>query len=150
MAGSAYSSWRYVDPVTGDEGNAILDPQGADVGHEDPFPPNGGGDPDGLPNGGEPVKGSARLFPIEGGGAQCVIDGIRMDCAFLGNSSVACPDNDCGPRIDKKTGNLTQPFQAFSDGYSGFLPQGATYQGNGKIKNQKPSRKPKLKPPPRS
>jgi hypothetical protein len=98
MAGSAYSSWRYVDPVTGDEGNAILDPQGVDVGHEDPFPPDGSGDPDGLPDGGEPVKGSARLLPIEGGGAKCVLDGISMDCSFIkGEVSVKCPNNDCGP-----------------------------------------------------
>lgn len=99
MSGSAYSSWRYVDPVTGDEGNAILDPQGVDVGHEDPFPPDGSGDPDGLPNGGEPVKGSARLLPIEGGGTKCVLDGISMDCSFIkGEVSVKCPNNDCGPQ----------------------------------------------------
>jgi YD repeat-containing protein len=129
---SATSSWRYVAPGTGDEGGSVLDPNGVDVGLSDPFPPDGSGDPDGLVNGVEPTKnGSTSLLAMESGGAQCVIDGIQMDCSFArGETTVQCPDNDCGPRMDKK-GKLTDPFQAFVDGHAGFLPHGAKYLGNG-------------------
>jgi YD repeat-containing protein len=136
-------NWRYADPVTGDENGSVLDPQGVDVGIEDPFPPNGAGDPDGLVIGSDPIKvKNAALLPIEGGGTQCVLDGISMDCSFIrGESSVQCPNNDCGPRVlekhDGRTGELlghvlSQPFQAWADGWSGFLPPGARYQDNGR------------------
>jgi YD repeat-containing protein len=130
--GSATSGWRYVDPVTGDEGGTVLDPQGVDVGLSDPFPPNGAGDPDGLVSGGDPVKnGTVSPLAIEGGGAQCVLDGIQMDCSFIrGETSVHCPDDDCGPRMDKN-GKLTEPFKAYPDGHGGFLPHGAKYLGDG-------------------
>ena len=138
---SATSGWRYVDPVTGDEGNTVLDPQGVDVGLEDPFPPDGSGDPSLLLNGGEPLRGTARPLPIEGGGAQCVIDGIRMDCAFIrGETSVQCPNNDCGPSVwEKHAGDANGPLVGYALGSSfrptvgggpAFLPPGVSHLEN--------------------
>src|SRR5438105_1696795 len=114
---------------------------GVDVGFEDPSqnlccidPPPPSPDPgtllllagEGIPNG------------------RCSLDGIAIDCGWAvqlmdGGSAVQCPNNDCGSRTMNsydRNGNflghvLSQPFQAFADGYSGFLPPGARYQGSG-------------------
>jgi YD repeat-containing protein len=140
--GTALSIWRHVDPVMGDElqttsaatmiGSTILNSQGVDVGHNDPFPPDGSGDPDGIVVSQVSDKAAPGLLAIEGGGAKCVLDGIEMDCGFVrGWSTQQCEDNDCGPRVGED-GHLTKPFQAFPDGWSGFLPQGAIYEGDGR------------------
>lgn len=143
-AGSALSIWRHVDPVSGDElntvangqwfGRTVFNAQGVNVGDNDPFPPDGSGDPDGIIVSETPIgkPASAGLLPVESGGVRCVLDGIEMDCGFVrGWSTQQCPDNDCGPRVDKD-GHLTQPVQAFADGWYGNLPQGAIYEGNGR------------------
>jgi len=54
-------------------GQATFDPQGVEVGDSDPFPPDGSGDGDLFPDNPSVVNGSGRLFPVEGGGAQCVL-----------------------------------------------------------------------------
>jgi YD repeat-containing protein len=135
FGGSAVSYWRYKDPVVGDEGGTVLDPQGVDVGLSDPFPPNGGGDPDGLVNGGDPVKGgSVSPIAMEGGGAQCVLDGITVDCSFVrGWISKQCPDNDCNQRhvnisITDTDGNTTHQ-SGWVDPF--LLPAGFTHTWTG-------------------
>src|SRR5207245_992462 len=61
----------------------------------------------------------------------CEIDSAPAMCDMATNENAkACPKNDCGPR-ERKDGTLDQPFQAFADGWSGFLPQGTHYIGNG-------------------
>jgi len=62
----------------------------------------------------------------------CFVDGVPINCNswWLKGTVEPCPDRNCGPRVGKD-GKLTQPFQAFADGWSGFLPVGAHYDGNG-------------------
>jgi len=139
--GAAFSTWRHVDPVTGDEiittsagtmfGQTVLDSQGVDVGQNDPFPPDGSGDPNGIAISEVSDKTSAGLLPIEDGGQRCVLDGIEMNCGFVRKESAThCPDNDCGPRMDKN-GKLTELFKTYPDGHGGFLPHGTKYLGDG-------------------
>ena len=143
-ADSPRNYWRANDLVTGDEistsdngmlsGQTSFDPQGVEVGFQDPFPPAGEEsgecvehDPSHVPN--EPV--AAGLIP-DGSSAKCIVDGIQADCQSIGSHTmVQCPDNDCGPRM-RKDGTLSQRFQAFADGHSGFLPPGTHYIGNGR------------------
>ncbi len=83
-------------------GQTHFDPQGVDVGFQDPFPPPGEEssecveyDPSHAPN--EPV--AAGLIP-DGNSAKCIVDGIQADCQSIGSHTmVQCPDNDCGPRV---------------------------------------------------
>ncbi|HKU77567.1 MAG TPA: LamG-like jellyroll fold domain-containing protein [Pyrinomonadaceae bacterium] len=106
--GTAESIVETLDPITGDGakhlsngtgmGQTTMNPGGVDVGSEDPFPPDGSGDPDGLSDGGL-GRGVSALIPIEGFGAKCELDGLQIDCSRIsGNSSVQCPNNDCGTR----------------------------------------------------
>lgn len=101
------SFWETYDPVTGDRLRTIsngavvesstLDPGGADVGSEDPFPPDGSGAEDGGLGG--LTKTVPFITPIEGGGAKCILDGLEIECGRItGNSSDQCPNNDCGTR----------------------------------------------------
>ena len=77
------------------------------------------------------AKGAGRVFPHEGGGARCILDGIMTDCSFVrGEAAQQCPNNDCRPQVRSgQTPNgqritfLTTPFMAFANGVSGyFLP----------------------------
>jgi len=71
------------------------------------------------------------LIP-EGPSAKCILDGIEQNCQSISSEAATkCPDNDCGPRT-RKDGTLSQVFQSFADGWSGFLPPGAVYRGNGR------------------
>jgi hypothetical protein len=113
-----YNTFRYADPLTGDEvttavaggirGQTTLDTNGVNVPLADPFPP-AGEDGDGScviwddsfeGNG----KWAATVIPIEGS-AKCVLDGLPMECRFIsGESSVQCPNNDCGTHAMTVTG----------------------------------------------
>ena len=74
-----------------------LDAGGIDVGVSDPFPPDGSGAEDGGLGG--LTKTVPFITPIEGGGAKCILDGLEIECSRIsGNSSVQCPNNDCGTR----------------------------------------------------
>ena len=130
---------------------------GVDVGFEDPFilccdPP-------------PPSPEVHTPFLLDGFGipdGRCTLDGIAIDCGWAfqlmdRGAAVQCPNNDCGPRVMNtfnRNGDflgrvLSQPFQAFADGFSGFLPPGARYQGNGTwvIPGSRPSSEPpSLKP----
>lgn len=64
----------------------------------------------------------------------CVLDGIRVDCAFVGSTAVQCPENNCGPkRVVYQGQPVWAYFHAFNDGFSGFIPVTARYTGNGGI-----------------
>ena len=107
-SGGPWSIWETYDPVTGDgvktlangsiAESTMLDSAGVNVGHSDPFPPDGSGDADGLlDDTGLFKRSGAELTPIEGGGAMCNLDGLDIPCSRIsGNSSVHCPNNDCG------------------------------------------------------
>jgi len=126
--------WRHEDPVTGARGTSSSfgyagelqpDPEGVDVGFSNPY-----NDPPA-----EPQLDLAELMGGSVGSGACRLDGVEIDCALAGKlmrmeSAVQCPNNDCGPRR-RSDGTLSQPFQAFGDGWAGFLPQGAIYDGNG-------------------
>lgn len=78
----------------------------------------------------------------------CAVDGQPVSCdavssALEGGGLAQCPDNDCGA---KQTNKGLAFFQAFADGYAGYLPQGAKYRGNGKWSFPTPKKnKPTLK-----
>lgn len=105
--GMLQSRLENTDPITGDGmkhlsdgsyfGMTTLDVGGIDVGVSDPFPADGSG----AENGGlgELTKTVPFITPIEGGGAKCILDGLEIECARISdNSSVQCPNNDCGTR----------------------------------------------------
>ena len=105
-----------------------LDPNGADVGISDPYPeePEFNGREEGGP-----------LYPGFGNVSNpgnCTVDGIWMPCdmAFrmLGSgAAVMVPDE--GPvRYNHETKQF-EFFRAYADGYSGYLPADARYNGNG-------------------
>jgi hypothetical protein len=135
-SGAPLNRWFHVDPVTGDTmtaddfvsgfGRTTLDPQGLDVGEIDPFPADGSGDPDGIPDQLSAMNPSP--IPLPGAWSDCVVDGIEMNCAFLtGESSKKCPNNDCKPRwnpnVDLGDGRhgAYEQFYAFQNGYSGYM-----------------------------
>ena len=78
-----------------------------------------------IPRGG---KNSQSILGVEGGRSDCVLDGIEVDCAFIrGETSVQCPDNDCGPKAISYTNEdgvtvtfWTTPFMAFMNGQQGY------------------------------
>lgn len=122
-------------------GESVIDPQGVNVAGSDPFPPDGSGDADGsvTPDPDVPAsRGDGLVMAFGESGMRCVLDGMAVDCAFVGRSAVQCPENDCGPRtraLVDRDGNhmgyiLTNPFQAFADGHSGFIPVGMRYVGD--------------------
>ena len=139
--------WRHNDPVTGDEvttvdngeisTGTVFDPDGVDVGIEDPFPPLGeeegvcvNYDPNYVPSGPEPP----RINPLEGGSANCIIDGIEQRCNSVGSeAAVKCEDNQCrrfNPNARDGRGGYEQ-FHATSDGRAGYLALDAIPLGNG-------------------
>jgi YD repeat-containing protein len=130
--------WENFDPVTGDLQGTIsnaspwdwttLDPGGANVGDSDPFPPDGGIDPDGLVQEGLGGKNVQGILGADGGRSNCVLDGIEVDCSFIrGETSVQCPDNDCGPKWNANAKNgpgalgAWEWFHAFVNGFSGYM-----------------------------
>ena len=63
-----------------------------------------------------------------------VVDGMAIDCGFAmelmsSGAAVQCPNNDCGPRVMNSYDRngyflgrvLSQPFQAFADGYGSWV-----------------------------
>jgi hypothetical protein len=70
----------------------------------------------------------------------CRLDGAPFPCDWLtriinGGSAVECPDGSCGPRaIRDEHGNATggfEWFRAYADGYAGWLPVNAIFNGSG-------------------
>jgi YD repeat-containing protein len=115
---------------------AELDPLGMNAGLVNPFPYHST----------RPPLQEARTYPGFAdmmSGSQCRVDGIDYPCSMInGEATVQCPDNDCGPRAMTLTNAdgahktiLSNPFRAYSDGWSGFTPAGTTYVGDGMIFN---------------
>jgi hypothetical protein len=69
----------------------------------------------------------------------CKLDGMPISCSWAQELSasgmgVSCPNGDCGPRtrVDAVTGkSFLVFFNAFADGYSGFMRAGSVYLGHG-------------------
>ena len=69
------------------------------------------------------------------GSTECRIDGIIAPCSMVSQSLQAgaaerCPNNDCGPVYDYEAG-MFKFFHAYADGYSGYVPMGGIYDGDG-------------------
>jgi YD repeat-containing protein len=116
--GTPQSLWDNIDPITGDGakrladgsswGNTTLDPGGANVGDSDPFPPDGSADPSDLM---VLNKRIGEVTPVEGGRSTCILDGLLIDCSRISeNSSVQCPNNDCGARAVTVTARSSGNF----------------------------------------
>ena len=109
-SGGPWSIWETYDPITGDgvktlsngsiAESTVLDSGGANLGHSDPFPPDGSGDADGLLDDiGVFRRAVPAPMPIEGGGATCNLDGLDIPCSRIrSDASVQCVNNDCGTR----------------------------------------------------
>ncbi|MFN7949555.1 MAG: hypothetical protein U0Z53_29630 [Blastocatellia bacterium] len=132
--------WSQLDPVTGTEirenDNSAFqgifqepDPQGINVGLQDPadYPPPA---PD-------PVQpeyfGAGAWNPLQ---PSYTLDGIRIDAAFaeaLGSFAVRAPAEETITIIRHGRPMLAR-WQAFADGYQGFVPVGARYVGDGQLR----------------
>jgi len=136
--------WQHDNPLTGSHGvsnrdgayNTEIepDPTGIDVGSSDPFIHPELSEP--------PPEGIAVLLAGPGiPNGRCILDGMSIDCeraTEMRSSGVAveCPNNDCGPKqvYNPATEKIEwRFFQAFGDGYQGYLPLGATSNGDGGI-----------------
>ena len=67
-----------------------------------------------------------------GGSGRCALDGMEIGCGFAssllaGDAAEQCPNNNCG--------NGLKSFHAYADGWSGYLPAGISYVGDGFILN---------------
>ena len=150
-----WQQWRHTNPVTGDAVNTDtqgkqtgltrLDPAGTNVGESDPFIDTGGGGGGGAES---PVEADrVGLVPIEAGwgggggssGMRCNLDGVEIGCGWVSQlmgigAAAQCPNNDCGPRSVTYQGQQTWAFfNAYGDGYQGYVPSTARYTGNGNI-----------------
>jgi len=68
----------------------------------------------------------------------CEIDGAQALCSMISSENAQqCPKNDCSPRRGQD-GRPTQPFQAFANGWGGFLPEGTHYIGDGRYASPGP------------
>lgn len=106
-----------------------LDPQGSDVELEDPYVDEP--EYDGREQGGS-------LYPSFGNitaPGDCTVDGIWMPCdmayRMLGSGAAVMAPPEGTIRYNQTTGSF-EFFRAYADGYSGFLPAGARYKGNGR------------------
>lgn len=105
-----------------------LDPNGADVGTSDPYPeePEFNGREEGGP-----------LYPGFGNVSNpgnCTVDGIWMPCdmanRMLGSGAAVMVPEDGLMRYNHETKQF-EFFRAYADGFSGYLPADARYNGNG-------------------
>lgn len=133
--GNPINNWFHVDPVTGDTvtanlsgtvERAFLDPQGVSVGDSDPFPPDGTGDLDGLPD--PSLSTRTPLMLAIDGGAKCLVNGILTPCWTVSSEAVTqCPNGDCGARWNPRVKNYRgsngafEFFRSFANGYSGWM-----------------------------
>jgi YD repeat-containing protein len=139
-----YDSWLNVvigklsNPVTG-SGWQELDPLGGYVGFADPFVQNPNTTYDSLhPNEALYLEDGNPFDP--GGG--CTLDGLPVSCGWAAGraasgAAVEAPLRDAIPVWFK--GELTLAFfQAFADGYAGYVPGNARYAGEGHIRSINP------------
>ena len=136
-APGAFVDFRQRNPLgTTETARAVYDPLGNYIPFQsapDPRPPAGSftsASMSGL---------AASLANPHNYGTGCLLDGSPVNCSLarrLLASGLAerCPYNDCGPRTivykdeDGKVHEIiTNPFTAYGDGTSGFIPAGLTY-----------------------
>lgn len=99
---------------------ATLDPAGADVGRESPYP-----DPP------EPLPPFHAEFGSPEATEMVEVDGAMTPLAlFPGLASLVsqCPSRGCGAMV---TENGFEFWNAFADGYDGYMPMGGSYAGGG-------------------
>jgi hypothetical protein len=152
-ASSHQVNWTHVDPMANSVGrsqllsggnyqgiSAQLDPTGAEIG----TPPE-------SPN---PLEAPSSRW--EFGSPEAVdwitIDGVTAPANHFPPGLVAaasrCPNGDCGPI---KTRNGWEWWNAFADGYEGYMPMGAHYAGSGMWswqteRQRRPARRQNTKP----
>ncbi|MEA2204181.1 MAG: hypothetical protein QOE77_957 [Blastocatellia bacterium] len=115
--------------------SAELEPQGTDAGTHNTYPQL------------HRPPGEDLTYPgfVELLSGRCTIDGVPAPCDMTtrlmqSGTAVQCPNNDCGPQRYELTLNgahtsgVTNPFSATSD-WSGYLPSGMSYVGDGIIFN---------------
>jgi YD repeat-containing protein len=143
-------SWLYNNPVTGNgletnqQGGITtsthVDPEGVETGATDPASTMGEPPPpQPLPNAG---AYSTYLPHSLGGSGSCSVDGMEIGCGFAsslleGGAAEQCTDNECSRYNPNARGGRggRETFQAFADGWSGYLPDGISYVGDGLILN---------------
>lgn len=111
-------------------GGLEVDPVGANAGLLKP-PDWNVADKKGLP---VPFPEVADM--LENPGGACVADGMAIPCHMLtANNSAECPQGTCkGLEYNLATQQLEwRFFQAFANGYVGYVPTGATSSGSGGI-----------------
>jgi|GEM_PF-1178544 len=134
--------WHHENPLTGSSGSSGVegwfslevepDASGVNVGFEDPYV-----NCCTLPEPNNEIMPA--LLGSFGGSGRCTLDGMSIDCAWAmemmeNGSAVQCPNNDCSPRSVVYNGQRTWAFfNAYGDGYQGYVPIGATYIGHGNI-----------------
>lgn len=114
-ASTSAFAWRHTAPLTDNRGGSApgawfwtaieADPEGVNVGVEDPFV-------EPYPPGFDAQPEQAMLYPLFDGGCsslnptcrQCFLDGFAIGCDRAMHlmdigAAVPCPNNDCGPRV---------------------------------------------------
>ncbi len=128
--------------VNGEGTPAELDPMGNNAGAENPYPDEltlPTFDPDPSYPMLHPFIDDAPMY-VNGQQVSCTLDGMSIGCGramgMLNNGSAAqCPNNNCGPIRGTYNGQTTWAFfNAYADGYSGYVPANATYTGNGNFR----------------
>ncbi|HMO81996.1 MAG TPA: hypothetical protein PKD24_14490, partial [Pyrinomonadaceae bacterium] len=132
--GVYFFEWNHVDPMSTTVGRsqklgsttyskwlkATLDPTGASVGFESPYP-----------NPPEPEPPFHAEFATPEATEMVEVDGVLLPLAlFPGLASIVsrCPPRGCGAI---RTENGWEYWTAFADGYEGYMPMGAHYAGYG-------------------
>lgn len=132
-------TWRHEEPVTGARGESNRDGQFADTGRQfDPAGVNLGAGPPLIIPGVEPSESGKGVMSLLGGLplGRCKVDGMSIDCLWAAEmrdnrTAYECPDGDCGPRFDRERGRY-EYFNAYGDGWGGYMPAGARYEGGGR------------------
>lgn len=134
--------WVAQNPVTGsrlemDTNGATtsateLDPMGVDVGVSDPNLGSGGG------TGRDNLPPKEVHFYSDGYSGGCYVDGVVADCASVSNlvasgAAVLAPAETIRSVYDSNGRGHLEIFHAYADGYSGFIPVGGHYIGDGMV-----------------
>lgn len=141
-------TWQYSNAITGAQGTAEMggifvkrfnpDPKGVQVGFFNPYP---------APRPPQSSFTPPGLFGLNVDGGECKLDGLFFPCDMLSRlreATAVAPEEQVRYRqvgikeVPKRDGGYkyeplyaAEIFRAFADGYQGYLPIGARYQGHG-------------------
>lgn len=128
-------------PVTGCSAFHQLDPMGEYVGFVDPYVKNPNPDYATLKEGEAFFVGDGNPFDQ---GSGCTWNQMPIPCGYaamlMGGNSVAVAPLDQVISVRYKGELVLARFQAFADGYQGYVPATATYSGGGHIRSINPPR----------